>query len=55
MTERRLINDYFPDWNFSDNEESITFTHEGKQHKSTVKVGTNYPFIIFKGKKYYIY
>lgn len=57
MTERRLINDYFHDWNFSENEkeESVIFTYEGKKHKIAVRCGTNYPFIIFQGKRYYIY
>ena len=56
MKETKLIDDYFPDWDFSeDNNEQVIFTHDGKQHKVTVRCGISHPFIIFKGERYYFY
>lgn len=54
MKKIKLIDNYFPDWNFSDNsEEKVIFYHDGKQHKATVKCGISHPFIIFNGERYY--
>lgn len=56
MKERKLIDDYFEDWNFpNDSDEVIILYHEGKQHKVTVRCGISHPFIIFKGERYYFY
>lgn len=56
MMERKLIDDYFQDWNFSDDsEEKVTFYHDGKQHKAAVRCGISHPFIIYRGKRYYFF
>lgn len=56
MKERRLVDDYFDGWNFpNDSDEEIIFRLKGKQHKVTVRCGKEYPFIIFRGKRYFFY